>query len=58
MAPNLKPVLAYEEERSVPEPNSYSQVNKIDPCEYDPNKLTEIKKVKLEQATISHALMC
>ena len=46
MAPYLKAVLAYVEERSEPAPNSFPNLNKIDPNEHDPNKLTEIKKVK------------
>ena len=58
MAPYLKAVLAYVEERSEPTPNSYPHLNKINPNEHDPNKLTEIKKVKWEQAAISHALLC
>ena len=57
MAPYLKAVLAYAKERSEPTPNSYPHVNKIDPNEHDPNKLTEIRKVKWEQTTISHALL-
>ena len=58
MAPYLKAVLAYAQERSESAPNSYSHVNKIDPNEHDPNKLIEIKKVKWEQTAISHAMFC
>ena len=49
MAPYLKAVLAYAEERNEPAPNSYSHANKIDPNEHDPNKLMEIKKVEWEK---------
>lgn len=58
MAVYLKAVLAYAEERSESAPNSYPHVNKIDLNEHDPNKLTEIRKVKWEQTTISHVLLC
>ena len=58
MAPYLKAVLAYVEERNEPAPNSYPHVNKIDLNEHDPNKLKAIRKVKWEQTTISHALLC
>lgn len=58
MAPYLKAVLAYAEERNEPAPNSYSHANKIDPNEHDPNKLMEIKKVKWEKTAVSNALIC
>ena len=56
MAPYLKAVLNYKQANSKSELNSFQHTNQINLDEHDPNKLTEVKKVKWEQTVMSHSI--
>ena len=56
MAPYLKAVLNYKEIYREPDSNSFRHTNQINLDEHDPNKLTEVKKVKWEQTVMSHSI--
>ena len=56
MAPYLKALLNYKEVYSEPDSNSLRSTSQINLDEHDPNKLTEVKKVKWEQTVMSHSI--
>ena len=55
MAPYLKGVLTYKEVNSELDLNNFQHTNQINLDEHDPNKLKEVKKVKWDQAVMSHS---
>lgn len=56
MAPYLKAVLNYKQANSKSELNSFQHTSQINLDEHNPNKLTEVKKVKWDQAVMSHSI--
>ena len=56
MAPYLKAVLHYKQANSKSELNSFQHTSQINLDEHNPNKLTEVKKVKWDQAVMSHSI--
>lgn len=56
MAPYLKAILNYQKISSEPDLSSFQHTNQINIDEHDPNKLTDVKIVKWDQAVMSHSI--